>query len=60
MMVCGWDGNAQDCKSLRTQFDSGTHLQRIGLLAQLNRVSRYEREGWGFESLRDLHLGTGL
>lgn len=25
-----------------------------GHLAQLNRASRYEREGWGFESLGDL------
>ena len=55
MVVCGWDGNARDCKSLRTQFDSGTHLQIIGLLAQLDRASDYESEGRAFDSLRDCH-----
>ena len=58
--VCGSDGKARDCKSLRTQFNSGTHLQYIGLLAQLDRASRYEREGWRFESFRDRQVIAGM
>ena len=46
---------AADCKSANTG-SIPVYPSKQGHLAKLNIASRYEREGWGFESLGDLQF----
>ena len=50
----------EDCNSFIPSSNLGVASTVHAPIAQLDRVSDYESEGWGFESLMVHHINIGV